>query len=220
MHANDAYAQRIGKLQSRDVSFSLASMVTSCGIDVTTPAGKAALDDFKAFWMDRFFDNKHVTFDQAYPAAPENVLRVYHSTDSAPADKRVIIVYLTGRHYASSIGKYTAGMEKGTRADIVRDGMPLDDTRAILIMKDAFGQNDVQFKAAATAKIRSLGHVVATFDNEPGNVSVLTAAFPDAVNVWVRTIDSGAPAPPVRGVYAIGGGSNDLAGWPSVLSKQ
>lgn len=218
-HAGDPLAAKLASLSTASVSFSLPGMIASCGVDVSSPEGKALLEAYKPYWMERFFDDTHVLFDTAYPAAATNVLRIWHATDSASADKRVAVVYLTGRHVAGA-GRFPAGMEKGTRADIARDGMPLDGERSLLIMKDAFGASDAEFKNAASAKIRSLGHVVATFDNEPGNVSVFTAAFPDAINVWVRTIDSGAPALPVHGVYAIGGGSNDLAGWPSVLSKQ
>jgi predicted NBD/HSP70 family sugar kinase len=105
-------------------------------------------------------------------------------------------------------------MEQGTRAALVRDGIPTGD-RTTLMMKDSWNEEDDVFKRRAATDIRARGRVVAAFDNEPANIAVFVEQFPDAMNVWVRTIDSGRPARPVRGVYTMGGGANDRADWPS-----
>jgi hypothetical protein len=46
---------------------------------------------------------------------------------------------------------------------------------------------DTQWKEIAVAKIREIGPVVASFDNETTHVNRLKAAFPGALVVWLRT---------------------------------
>jgi hypothetical protein len=200
-----AEAAKLATFKSSNTSFSMPDMLASCGIDVVSPSGKALLEAYKPYWRDRFFTSEYAVSDKAYSNAADVVNRVYHVTDSLPLNRRVIIVYLSGRH---------RDMEEGSRAALVRDGIPAGD-RTALILKHAFAERDDDFKRRAALTIRAMGRVVAAFDNEPANVAVFVSEFPDAVNVWVRTIDSGRATHPVKGVYTIGDGENDLAGWPS-----
>jgi hypothetical protein len=198
-------AAKLTTFASKNTSFSMPAMLASCGIDVESDGGKALLEAYKPYWRERFFSNEYVVSDKAYSNAAAVVSSVYHATDSFPKDRRAEIVYLSGRHRE---------MEDGTRAALVRDGIPTGD-RTALILKHAFAERDEDFKRRAAMTIRAMGRVVAAFDNEPANVAVFVSEFPDAVNVWVRTIDSGRATHPVKGVYTIGDGENDLAGWPS-----
>jgi hypothetical protein len=211
-------AKKLASFASKNTSFSTSSMLASCGVDVESAAGKALIEAYKPYWRARFFTNEYVTSDKAYSNAAAVVSRVYHATDDLPPAKRVTIVYLSGRHRAyqgkSAADEFTAGMESGTRAALVRDGIP-DGDRTAVILKDAFAERDEDFKRRAAKSIRAMGRVVAAFDNEPANIAVFVDEFPDAVNVWVRTIDSGRPTHPVKGVFTIGDGENDRAGWPS-----
>ncbi len=200
-----AEAAKLATFASKNTSFSMTDMLASCGIDVQSDSGKALLEAYKPYWRQRFFTGAYAVSDKAYANAAAVVSRVYHATDSFPADRRVEVVYLSGRH---------RDMEEGTRAALVRDGIPTGD-RTALILKHAFDERDEDFKRRAAMTIRAMGSVVAAFDNEPANVAVFVSEFPDAVNVWVRTIDSGRATHPVKGVYTIGDGENDLAGWPS-----
>ena len=200
-----AQAAKLATFAAKNTSFSMSDMFASCGVDVASEAGKALLDAYKPYWRERFFTSAYVVSDKAYSNAPAVVDRVYHATDSLPVSRRVHVVYLSGRH---------RDMEEGTRAALVRDGLPTGD-RTALILKHAFEERDEDFKRRAAVSIRAMGRVVAAFDNEPANVAVFVSEFPDAMNVWVRTIDSGRATHPVKGVYTIGDGENDLAGWPS-----
>lgn len=194
-----AEAAKLATFKSANTSFSMQSMLASCGIDVATPSGKALLDAYQPYWKERFFTGAYAESDKAYTNAAATVQRVL------AAAQQVRVVYLTGRHQE---------MEAGTKAAMLRDGIATGD-RTTLILKQAFAERDEDFKRRAALTIRAMGHVVSTFDNEPANVAVFVSEFPDAVNVWVRTIDSGRATRPVKGVYTIGGGSNDLAGWPT-----
>ncbi|MEZ0314720.1 MAG: hypothetical protein ACAI38_23365 [Myxococcota bacterium] len=200
-----AEAAKLATFVSKNTSFSMTDMLASCGVDVASDSGKALLEAYKPYWRERFFTGEYAVSDKAYSNAAAVVNRVYHATDSFPAARRVKVIYLSGRHRE---------MEDGTRAALVRDGIPTGD-RTALILKHAFAERDEDFKRRAAMTIRAMGRVVAAFDNEPANVAVFVSEFPDAVNVWVRTIDSGRATHPVKGVYTIGDGENDLAGWPS-----
>lgn len=200
-----AEAGKLAIFASKNTSFSMPEMLASVGIDVESPAGKALLEAYKPYWRERFFTSEYAVSDKAYSNAAAVVRRVYHATDSFPSDRRVKVIYLSGRHRE---------MEEGTRVALARDGIPTGD-RTALILKHAFVERDEDFKRRAAMTIRAMGRVVASFDNEPANVAVFVSEFPDAVNVWVRTIDSGRATHPVKGVYTIGDGENDLAGWPS-----
>ncbi len=198
-------AKKLATFKSANTSFSMRDMLASCGIDVTSPNGGAFLEAYVPYWKERFFTGAYAESDKAYANAAATVQRVLHATDALPAAQQVRVVYLTGRHQE---------MEAGTKAAMVRDGIATGD-RTTLILKQAFAERDEDFKRRAALTIRAMGHVVSTFDNEPANVAVFVSEFPDAVNVWVRTIDSGRAAHPVKGVYTIGDGVNDRAGWPS-----
>ncbi len=200
-----AEAAKLTAFVSKNTSFSMPGMLASVGVDVESDTGKAVLASYASYWRERFFSNEYVLSDKAYTNAAAVVSRVYHATDAFPEGRRVVIVYLSGRH---------GEMEEGTRKAIARDRMPAGD-RTALILKHAFAERDEDFKRRAAKSIRAMGRVVAAFDNEPANIAVFVSEFPDAVSVWVRTIDSGRATHPVKGVYTIGDGENDLAGWPS-----
>jgi hypothetical protein len=62
-------------------------------------------------------------------------------------------------------------------------------------MKASFREDDLGFKRAAVADIRTLGRVVGLFENEPANLNMLHEAFPEAIAVFLETIHSpGAPS--------------------------
>ena len=56
-----------------------------------------------------------------------------------------------------------------------------------------------------------LGEVVATIDNEPGNVNLFHRQFPDAINVLIHTNAAPGAPDPVEGLSHI----DDFASWSS-----
>src|SRR5262249_16347697 len=94
-------------------------------------------------------------------------------------------------------GRHVGGMEVGTVRALTRHGFPFWHGRCVLHLKPSFEMDDRAFKDDALADIRSYqGRVVATFENEPGNANIFSAAFPGALRFWPRTIPSpGAESP-------------------------
>jgi hypothetical protein len=132
---------------------------------------------FKSFWRERFFTSEFCLYDHALPGAGAYVQSVEATGGT--------VVYLTGRH---------EDMRDGTAKSLHAGGFP----EGTLLMKPTFEMTDTQWKEIAVAKIRELGDVVASFDNETTHVNRLKAAFPSALVVWLSTDHSpeAEPLPP------------------------
>ena len=73
------------------------------------------------------------------------------------------IAYCTGRHEP---------MREGSAASLRESGFPAPEgERITLIMKPTFDVTDDDFKRMAHAQLRSLGKVIACFDNEPIHIN-------------------------------------------------
>jgi hypothetical protein len=61
-------------------------------------------------------------------------------------------------------------------------------------MKPSFEEPDSDFKRRLLAPLGELGHIVASFDNEPANCNMFRAQWPDAFTVFLDTQKApGAP---------------------------
>lgn len=139
---------------------------------------------FKPFWRDRFFTSEFCRHDVALPGASEFVREV----ERAGAQ----IVYLTGRH---------EDMRGGTADSLAEGGFPA----GTILMKPTFEMTDTRWKEIAMARLREMGPVVASFDNEPTHVNRLKTAFPAAIVVWLRTDHSPETEPVADGTPSICG---------------
>ena len=141
------------------------------------------LRELRAFWRPRFFSDEYLATDLPVPGAVEFV--------TACHDRGAMIYYLTGRH--------VGGMEIGTVRALAAHGFPYWRGRCVLHLKPSSAMGDRAFKDDALADVRSYrGHVVATFENEPGNANAFLRAFPEALHFLMRTVhspDAEAPAP-------------------------
>ncbi len=169
------------------LGYSVEDTLQAIGVDVRHPETRPALTELKRFWGQRFFTHEYLAHDAVTPGALAFVKRVER------AGAR--IVYLTGRD--------EPGMGEGTRQVLKQEGFPLDGERAQLWLKPRFEMDDASFKRDAAARLRSLGELVASFENEPKNLVMLKSEFPDALHVWLETVASEHPAPPVRGIYRL-----------------
>ena len=134
------------------------------------------------FWEDHFFSSRHLPFDPPVPGAPAFVRACW--------DAGALCTYLTGR--------VEPWMKEGTLKSLAGLDFPLGE-RTRLLMKPAHSLPDAQFKAQGVEMVRGLGPVVALFENEPANLNLLHAAFPEAVAVFLETIHSpNAPAVTAR----------------------
>ena len=126
---------------------------------------------FKEYWRERFFTSRYCVSDRAITGAPEFV--------AAVAETGASICYVTGRHEP---------MRPGSVESFERCGFPLPDERRIkLLMKPAIDESDDAYKLRAYQTLRSLGEVVAAFDNEPAHINGYREAFPSARSIHLAT---------------------------------
>jgi len=146
-----------------------------------------AIQSAKSYWFNRFFTDSYLTFDRPYFGTREFVNELY--------GRGAEVVYLTGRDEPN--------MGKGTRDNLLRDGFPWNKEKTHLWMKPSFHDSDLDFKRSAVQNIRQMGHLVASFENEPPNVVALSELIPDAMHVFVDTVCSDQKTAPRDGLYLL-----------------
>lgn len=151
----------------------LSETLARCGFDDEALAKEAF-----AFWKDRFFTDEYQRFDLPLKGAVEFVRTLFEAGAT--------IVYLSGRD--------APGMLVGCAASLRHYGFPVGLARTTLVLKHDFETPDLEFKAEAVEFIDTLGQIIGTFDNEPGNCNLFQKSWPDAVHVYVTTAH--APNPP------------------------
>lgn len=168
------------------------------------------LPEFKNFWGERFFNNKYIRYDEPLPGAVAYVNRLYKMGAT--------IVYITGRDIPN--------MRAGTVAKLKADGFPVGVKRTLLLMHpksrsdlrhlakdeahyhELLKKSDTEFKKSAIEKVRSLGTVVACFENEPRHINEYYKAFHKdgkGLAVFLDTDHSKNPPPVMKGVVAVNG---------------
>ena len=147
----------------------------------------ALLPQAREFWRERFFTSAYSACDVEIAGAAAFL--------QAALPTGVQITYVTGRH---------EGMRAGTVEAMQTCGMPLPDEAAVrLIMKPDLEENDDAFKVRAVAQLRTLGTVIAAFDNEPTHANGYRQSFPDARIVHLATDHSGRPVALLEGIVSI-----------------
>lgn len=135
------------------------------------------VQDLRDFWFARFFKNPYLLEDDPVAGAPAFVREVL-ARGARP-------VYMTGRDEA---------MREGTEASLAKHGFPAPDGKtAHLILKPAFETPDFAFKAECMAKLKAMGLVAGTFENEPAHVNLFAESFPKARHFLLETKHSGKP---------------------------
>lgn len=153
----------------------LRGALRACGL--TAEHAESRYDDLKAFWQERFFTSEYCVDDVAIDGAAAFTLAVVESGAQ--------LIYVTGRHEE---------MREGTVECMRRAGLVLPDgARVRLIMKPTLAEDDDAFKRAAHAELRSLGTVLAAFDNEPTHANDYRNNFPEAAVIHLATDHSGRP---------------------------
>lgn len=154
----------------------LRGALTACGL--TGEHAERLYPALKTFWQDRFFTSEYCKDDIEVVGAP----RYLHALDYAKAR----VIYVTGRH---------EGMRLGTEACLERCRMPMPSNggQVQLLMKPKLEEDDDAFKRQAHAQLRTMGTVLAAFDNEPTHINDYAVKFEDAVPVHLATDHSGRP---------------------------
>ncbi len=181
--------ERIAGMKRSELGYSLLETFSQLGFSVMDTHVEAALANANQFWAKRFFTDDYLAYDEVYPGAPEFVQKAY--------DLGAEVIYLTGRD--------EPGMGKGTRARLLKDHFPFEMDRTHLVLKKAFELDDLDHKAKATDFVKTVGSLVASFENEPPNLVTLSDIFPSAMHVFVDTVYSDRHAIPKPGLYRITG---------------
>jgi predicted secreted acid phosphatase len=181
--------RELQKLEAAHIGYSIRDTFRAVGLRVEEIQVQQAWEVVKDFWAARFFTSSYLKYDAPYPGAVE-FTRKLHELGAE-------IVYLTGRDEPA--------MGEGTRARLIQDGFPWTVPRTHLLLKPESALPDLEHKLNAGEYIRKHGTLVASFENEPANLSALYRAFPDAMHVFVDTVSSEHEAQVCQGLYRIQG---------------
>ena len=154
--------------------WNLEAATVACGLPAAQ--AQAVYPALKAFWQERFFTSKYCRDDIEIVGAP----RFLHQLDFVKAR----VIYVTGRHEE---------MREGTVACLERCRMPLPSANGHvqLLMKPKLHDSDDAYKRQAHATLKSMGTVLAAFDNEPTHINDYAVNFESAICVHLATDHSG-----------------------------
>ncbi|WP_394823804.1 HAD family hydrolase [Pendulispora albinea] len=123
------------------------------------------------YWRVRFFRDEHLVHD--IPLAGS----VSFAKDCYAAG--ATLVYLTGRDLPH--------MGLGTFRSLRDLGFPIGVPGTELVLKPEFSMPDEAFKREVAPTLARVGHVIASFDNEPGNCNAFKEVYPHAESVLIDT---------------------------------
>ena len=187
--AHPSIRRRLQELEPPHIGYSLRDTFRAIGLALEDPETRRAWEAAKKFWAERFFSSRYLKYDCPYPGAVAFAQRL-HGLGAE-------LVYLTGRD--------EPGMGNGTRERLSQDGFPWGVSGTHLLLKPESSIPDLQHKLDAAQYVRQHGTLIASFENEPKNLSALYGQFPDAMHVFVDTVSSDHEAIPCLGLYRIRG---------------
>lgn len=115
------------------------------------------------FWKARFFTDDFLLHDQPVQGAVEFAVGCH--------DAGATLVYFTGRDLPN--------MALGSLASLRDLGFPIGVPGTQLVLKPDAQLGDDEFKRDFMPALQRSGHLVATFDNEPGNCNIFKKLFPE-----------------------------------------
>ncbi len=164
--AQRRHADAIRSISLQGVAYLLKDTLGAAG--VTDPQVIAAAE---AYWKPRFFSDAYVDLDVPLAGAAAYVQDLWR--------RGALVVYLSGRN--------AEDMLTGTTASLQKWGFPVGVRGAQLVLKPTFAEPDETFKQASLDHITSLGSVVASFENEPGNLTAMATRWPAAAAIFLDT---------------------------------
>lgn len=159
-------ADAIRRISLQGVSYLLKDTLAAAGIKDAALVAAA-----EAYWKPRFFSDAYVDLDVPIAGAAAYVRDLW--------SRGALVVYLSGRN--------AEAMLTGTTASLQKWGFPVGVRGAQLVLKPTFAEPDETFKQASLDHITALGSVVASFENEPGNLAAMATRWPDAAAVFLDT---------------------------------
>ncbi len=159
-------ADRLAAAEAEELAYLLGDSMKKLGIEHPELVERA-----EAFWKSRFFSDHYLKHDIAIAGAVELAKACYEAG--------AVLVYFTGRDLPlMGIGSFQS----------LRDlGFPIGVVGTELVCKPDAKIPDELFKRTEGPKLKRVGHVVAAFDNEPGNCNAFVEMNPDAEVVFIDT---------------------------------
>ena len=159
-------ADILAAARSEHLAYLLGDTLRQIGIDHPEMAERA-----EVYWKTRFFSDDYLKHDIAVDGAVEFARACYEAG--------ACLAYFTGRDLPlMGLGSFQS----------LRDlGFPIGVVGTELVCKPDAKIPDELFKRTEGPKLRRVGHVVAAFDNEPGNCNAFLEMNPDADVVFVDT---------------------------------
>lgn len=159
-------ARAIGRVALHDVAYLLRDTLANVGI-----TDEATVKAAEAYWKPRFFSDPYAQLDVPIAGAPAYVRDLW--------TRGAVVVYLSGRN--------ADGMLVGTTTSLQKWGFPVGVRGTQVVLKPRFDEPDDTFKKTSLDAITALGTVVASFENEPGNLGVMAMKWPDAAAIFLDT---------------------------------
>ena len=138
-----------------------------------TEAAEHLWGEFREYWGEHFFSNRHLDKDLPSPGAQAFTHRIVQRGDQ--------LVYLTGRDEPRC--------GEGTRASLKWHGFP-SGPQTHLMMKPRSTLGDLEYKRQACQELVGRFHVAFSVDNEPENLVMFAEAFPNADICFFHTVMS------------------------------
>lgn len=185
-------AAKIRGLALKDVRYRLADTLAAAGI-----ADASLVAAAEAYWAPRFFSDAYAALDVPLPGAADFVRDLWR--------RGALVVYLTGRD--------APRMFSGTSESLKKWGFPIGVRGSQLVLKPTQEEKDEAFKQASLDQVSALGAVVASFENEPGNLAAMAQRWPEALAVFLDTDfnPKGAVTEPPAGARWVGDYSGYVA---------
>lgn len=159
-------AEILAAARAEELAYLLGDSLRRLGLEHPDLLSRA-----EAFWRERFFSDHYLKHDVAVAGSVAFARACYEAG--------AIIVYFTGRDLPlMGLGSFQS----------LRDlGYPIGVVGTELVCKPDAKIPDEAFKREEGPKLARVGHVVAAFDNEPGNCNAFLEMCPDADVVFVDT---------------------------------
>lgn len=128
----------------------------------------------KHFWSLRFFSDDYLVYDKPYDGSLE-FLDAIKNTNTQ-------IYYLTARDQIR--------MGKGTLANLIKWGFPLQSSTKNLILKPHSKMNDVEFKVSKLKDMQSNFTKIYFFENEPNIMHAVSNSLSNVELVYMDSVHS------------------------------
>lgn len=165
-HGDSVLLSKVSAMDPVTIKYQVRKSLIEADITDSTLL-KAMLDS----WRLKFFSGAYLQYDEHIPGSVKFV--------NALHDSGALIIYLTGRD--------APGTLVGTTAALLQHDFPIGTGRTELIMKPEPYMKTHLFKKQTLSYIEERGTVIAIFENEPANLNLLNAHFPDAVACFLET---------------------------------